>query len=107
VATSSDLRSVLTAIYGDDAVRQLSRYQSAMAAFAAYYGPGPVTLFRAPGRVNLIGEHTDYHHGFVLPVSLDRDVLLLARPRTDTTVKLINIERAKVRGRVRLLKAVR
>ena len=87
-----NLPTALTAVYGDGAARQLTRYQAALAAFAAHYGDGPVSLFRAPGRVNLIGEHTDYHHGFVLPVSLDKDVLLLARPRADATLNLLNVE---------------
>lgn len=92
MATTSDLSTVLTTIYGDDADQLLPHYRAALDAFAAHYGPGPVSLFRAPGRVNLIGEHTDYHHGFVLPVSLDKDVLLLARPRTDATLRLANVE---------------
>jgi len=87
-----NLLTALAATYGDAATRQLPRYQGALDAFAAYYGPGLVSLFRAPGRVNLIGEHTDYHQGFVLPVSLDQDVLLLARSRPDATVSLANVE---------------
>jgi galactokinase len=92
MAMLTDLFTALTAAYGDDAALQLGRYQAALDAFGARYGPGPLSLFRAPGRVNLIGEHTDYHHGFVLPVSLDKDVLLLARPRTDVTLNLANVE---------------
>jgi galactokinase len=38
---------------------------------------------RAPGRVNLIGEHTDYNDGFVLPVAIDREIRLHAQPRSD------------------------
>jgi len=41
--------------------------------------------------VNLIGEHTDYNEGFVLPIALDRDIWLLARPRDDDLVRLRNV----------------
>jgi len=44
--------------------------------------------------VNLIGEHTDYNHGYVLPVALDKDVLIVARARRDRTVNLANPESA-------------
>jgi galactokinase len=86
------LASALERVYGAAAEAQQARYSAALAAFARTYGPGPVHAFRAPGRVNLVGEHTDYNHGFVLPVALDRDVLLLARPRPDGIVRLRNIE---------------
>jgi galactokinase len=82
----------LERIYGDAAEAQQARYTAALESFAHTCGPGPVHIFRAPGRVNLIGEHTDYNHGFVLPVTLDRDVLLLARPRSDPVVHLRNAE---------------
>ncbi|MBV7332329.1 galactokinase [Chloroflexi bacterium TSY] len=82
----------LASIYGDNAQQQFSRYREAISAFYAQYGAGEIFVFRAPGRVNLIGEHTDYNHGYVLPVALDKDVVLLARPRQDQTIRLHNVE---------------
>jgi galactokinase len=43
-------------------------------------------LYRAPGRVNLIGEHTDYNDGFVMPIALDRSTWVAAAPRDDRTI---------------------
>ncbi len=91
------MREILEPIYGPEEAQvgsQARRYEAALAAFRARYGAGPVWLFRVPGRVNLIGEHTDYSQGYVLPVALDRDILLLARPRADAVVHLANMERA-------------
>jgi galactokinase len=86
------LQEQIEAIYGDGAPAQVERYQAAIEAFIHWYGRGPIQIFRAPGRVNLIGEHTDYNHGYVMPAALDKDVLLLARPREDNVVRLANVE---------------
>src|SRR5579859_6650938 len=45
-------------------------------------GEGPVVVARAPGRVNLIGEHTDYNEGFVMPVAVDREIILVGQRAT-------------------------
>jgi len=86
------MRLTLQQVYGAEMSGQRHRYEEALRAFTKTYGRGEVRFFRAPGRVNLIGEHTDYNHGFVMPVALDKDVLLLARPRPDKTVRLSNLE---------------
>ena len=48
-------------------------------------------LYRAPGRVNLIGEHTDYNDGFVMPVALDLSCWVAAAPRRDRTIVVHSI----------------
>src|SRR5437899_4427380 len=59
-------------------------------AFQERFTGAPV-IVRAPGRVNLIGEHTDYNDGYVLPVAINRDVLFAVRARSDRTVDLCSL----------------
>lgn len=61
-------------------------------AFRRQWGAEPVLCARAPGRVNLIGEHTDYNDGFVLPMAIDRDIWMAFRPREDRTVRLWSLD---------------
>jgi galactokinase len=62
------------------------------AAFAERFGGAPAFIVRAPGRVNLIGEHTDYNEGFVLPMAIDRATWIALRPRDDDRVILHSLE---------------
>jgi galactokinase len=58
--------------------------------FTGHFGDATGAMVaRAPGRVNLIGEHTDYNDGFVLPVTIDRSVEVVARRRMDRHVRLV------------------
>ncbi|MBN9605987.1 MAG: galactokinase [Actinomycetales bacterium] len=56
--------------------------------FRALTGAEPVGLWSAPGRVNLIGEHTDYNDGFVLPFAIDRRTLVAAGARDDGVIRV-------------------
>lgn len=57
-------------------------------AFGGRFDRGPQSVVRAPGRVNLIGEHTDTSDGFVLPMAIDREVRVALRKRDDGVVRL-------------------
>ena len=55
-------------------------------AFEDWFHEPPAFVVRAPGRVNLIGEHTDYNDGFCLPMAIDRALWIALRPRRDGQV---------------------
>ncbi len=61
--------------------------QNACERFAELLGAAPTGVVRAPGRVNLIGEHTDYNDGFVMPMAIDRAVWIAFSARTDRRVR--------------------
>lgn len=63
--------------------------QQAEAAFRYSFGAAPEHFFQAPGRVNLIGEHTDYNDGFVLPVAINFQTVVAARPALGRTIRLV------------------
>jgi galactokinase len=56
--------------------------RTAARLYAERFGSAPRWLAVAPGRVNLIGEHTDYNNGYVLPVAIDRHIVIAAGPST-------------------------
>ena len=60
----------------------------AAAAFATEYGHSPTGVWSAPGRVNLIGEHTDYNNGFVLPFAIDYRTVAAVAPNRDRLVRV-------------------
>lgn len=58
--------------------------------FRATYGENPAGIWAAPGRVNLIGEHTDYNAGLCLPIALPHRTFIALKPRNDTHVNVVS-----------------
>lgn len=57
--------------------------------YESKFGPAvPYRIFQAPGRVNLIGDHTDYNDGFVLPMAINSHIMVAAAPRRDRRINL-------------------
>lgn len=69
------------------------RLEALLGAFADRFGPAPPThLARAPGRVNLIGDHTDYNGLPVFPMAIQRHTAILMRARRDARVRVANAD---------------
>ncbi len=70
----------------------MDNLQNLIEAFNKQYGRGSKpSLFFAPGRVNLIGEHTDYNQGYVLPMAIHLGTYLLVRPNTDSLYRFASL----------------
>ncbi len=70
----------------------MSKKEDVAAAFSFRFGKAPQWICRAPGRVNIIGEHTDYNGGFVLPMAINHSVWIALRPRFDKEVRVYSLD---------------
>ncbi|MCB9010093.1 MAG: galactokinase, partial [Ardenticatenaceae bacterium] len=70
----------------------MSLQERVTAVFQQQFGTAPSIVVRAPGRVNLIGEHTDYNDGFVLPMAIDREIWIALQPRDDNQVSVHSLD---------------
>ena len=66
--------------------------QTLTQSFSTYFNAKPEFIVRAPGRVNLIGEHTDYNDGFVLPMAIDHAVWFALSARSDSQVRIHSLD---------------
>jgi galactokinase len=73
---------------------------AAWRVFAERFGRPPAGAWAAPARVNLIGEHTDYNDGFVLPLAIDRRVTVAAARRDDDLLRLVSLQKGEARLRL-------
>ena len=74
---------------------------SALAEALSTHAPEELRWMRAPGRVNLIGDHTDYNDGFVLPLAINRDCLVAFAGREDGRVRVRSLDVSDDAGVVR------
>ncbi|ASA54497.1 galactokinase [Vibrio gazogenes] len=66
--------------------------QDVKKSFAQVLGYAPSHIIQAPGRVNLIGEHTDYNDGFVLPCAINYQTVVAAAKRNDNLVRVVSVD---------------
>ncbi len=81
---------VLKKIYGDDAKRQLDRYEKIGKKFEELFGEGKCEFFSTSGRSEIIGNHTDHQHGMVLAAGINLDAVAAVRKTGDMRVRFIS-----------------
>ena len=93
ILKSDSLKERFNEIYADPAIyeKQKQRCLDAVECFVSAFGPeGDVSVFSAPGRSEIAGNHTDHQHGEVLAASINRDAIAIARKNNDKKVRLIS-----------------
>ncbi|KAB7790436.1 galactokinase [Bifidobacterium leontopitheci] len=80
----------MTAVEFIEPIAHEEGVEKATKLFADTYGTEPAGVWAAPGRVNLIGEHTDYNAGLCLPIALPHRTFIAVKPREDTKVRLVS-----------------
>ncbi|KKN90695.1 hypothetical protein LCGC14_0226380 [marine sediment metagenome] len=81
----------MTGGVGADTVRAMTvDVDTCREHFIEHFGYDPDGAVAAPGRVNLIGEHTDYNDGFVLPIAIERETVAVFGPRDDSIVQFVS-----------------
>jgi len=91
------VRRALRQIYGPDEGVLAGRREAflrTLRLFARQFGPDrQAVIVRAPGRINLMGRHVDHRGGSVNVMAIDREVIVVASPRDDDVVRLVNTDR--------------
>ena len=67
-------------------------YDKVTAAFAAKFGGKPAVVAYAPGRIEVLGNHTDYNEGFVFSAAIDKGTFFAAAPADDDAVTLVALD---------------
>ncbi len=81
---------------------QTTPRERAVQGFLRAFGSPAQRLSRAPARVNLIGEHTDYNEGFAMPCAIDRNTVVAAAPRDDDVIEVLACDIGESLGRFRV-----
>ena len=88
----SEFDGKLLDIYGEEKQLeyQKKRYTDAISKFENYYGEGDITIFSAPGRSEIGGNHTDHQHGEVLAASINLDAIGIVKKTDDGVVRVLS-----------------
>lgn len=83
--------SVLSSVYGEENLaKEQARYEHLVTKFKEHFGEGEVDFFSAPGRTEILGNHTDHNHGKVLTASIAMDTIAAARKNGTSLVHVIS-----------------
>ena len=83
--------SVLSSVYGEENLaKEQARYEHLATKFKECFGEGEVDFFSAPGRTEILGNHTDHNHGKVLTASIAMDTIAAARKNGTSLVHVIS-----------------